>query len=65
MQRRICIGARPYWITTLEENGEWYAVGTFGGETIMVAAGKEADAIALWGDAAQTVRSEAEIQEPE
>ena len=65
MQRRIRIGHRPYWITTLQEDGAWYGIGTFDGETITAQARNETDAIALWREAAEMARSVAESSESE
>jgi hypothetical protein len=52
MQRRLIISHRPYWITTHDLDGEWYAIGTFAAEAITVAAGNEAEAVILWREAA-------------
>ncbi len=54
MQRRIVIRHRPYWITTHDLGGEWYAVGNFSGKVLTVAAGNEAEVIRLWREAAET-----------
>jgi hypothetical protein len=54
MQRRVIIGGRPHWITTHDLDGEWYAVGKLGAETITVAAGNEGEAIWLWQEAAES-----------
>jgi len=53
MQRRIVISDRPYWITTHDLGGEWYAVGDFNGKVLTVAAGTEAEVIRLWREAAE------------
>ena len=64
MQRRVIVNGRPYWITTHDLGGDWYAFGKFEAETITVAAGYEPDAIRLWQEAAQSAAGRGESSAP-